>query len=34
MNILKRRGAAIAPCETPALIVDKDNKLVRYRTAN
>jgi len=34
MNMLKRRGAAIAPCGTPAFIVDKDDKLVRYRTAN
>jgi len=34
MKILKRRGAAIAPCGNPAFIVNKDDKLVRYRTAN
>jgi hypothetical protein len=34
MNVLKKRGTAIALCGTPALIVDKDDKLVRYQTAN
>ena len=29
MKMLKSRGAAIAPCGTPAFIVDKDDKLVR-----
>jgi len=34
MNMLKRREAAITPCGTSAFIVDKDDKLMRYRTAN
>ena len=34
MNILKRIGAAITLCGTPAFVVDKNDKLVQYRTAN
>lgn len=29
MKMLKRRGTDIAPCGTPAFIVDLDDKLVR-----